>query len=648
MTKRIFALAILLTSLGFNANTQVCNALLIPGDTTICPGDSVYLIASASITSTGQSFNFDFGTLPPGWSTTGGQNYTQPCGPNSTGTNYYWASTAGSATPTIGTPAFDVGCGGFITFEMVYSIQSQGTPCEGPDLANEGVSLQYSTDGGVTWIDIVYYSPGGYELPANPGTSGSVVSSPYTTPYTSWGMFNVAIPPGAMTAGTMFQWIQINSSGALYDNWGLDNISVNAGPCNSAEIAWNNGYGDTTEFWAVTTVDTFFVFDVYDTNGVYQCSSDTMFIDVYTPTLTYSLVDVVNAPCPTDTVPVEVLNPANALAPYSYQWSTGSTTNPTDIWANGIKQDTIVYYVDITDGCGFVYPDSVVMIVNQTLNIDSLLSYPSSACQPDGAASAFVSGITMTFGQPYYHWTGPGNPGSYNVDATVITDIPSGWYYFTVIDDVCQEFDSVFVDVTPPPIAQLAGSPTSGCGPLSVNFTNSSQNANYYEWNFGNGNSFTVNDLSSQAEVFQSSSVVMLVAFEDPTCSDTAYVTIDVVPCGCMDPIAINYDPSSVFDDGSCIFPEPTVEAPNVFTPNNDGDNDLYLLNVTNSENIELTIVNRWGNVMYESSGPNPAWDGNVNGNKADEGTYFYKYFVTGIGGHFTKEGHGFLHLIRD
>ncbi len=646
--KKIFALLSFILFGAVTVEAQVCNVFVTPLDTTICPGDSVLITGAASITATGQSFNFDFGLLPPGWSTTGGQNYSQPCGANPSGTNYYWASTAGTLTPTIGTPAFDVSCGGFITFDMAYSIQGQSSPCEGPDLANEGVELQYSTDGGLTWISIVYYSPGGYELPSNPGTTTSVVSSPYITNYTSWGTFNVPIPPGAMTTGTMFQWIQENSSGSSFDNWGLDNISVNAGPCNSAIINWSNGLQDTTFFYATPTSDTAFVAYVYDTLGNFQCQSDSIYITVNTASLTWNLVDTVLRQCPNDTITVEVLNLANANGPYSLTWSTGSTTNPTNIWSEDQKQDTIVYYVEIEDGCGYLYDDSVVMVVNQTLNIDTLLSYPSSACLPTGAASAFVSGTTTAVGQPFYNWTGPGNPGSYSVDATVITNVPSGWYYFTVTDDVCTESDSIFIDIENPPIASFVGSPTSGCTPLNVTFTNNSQNTSSYTWDFGNGNVYNVNDMSPQSETFISSSVVMLIAYDNQNCADTAYVSIDVIPCGCTDPLALNYNPLATIDDGSCILPAPTVVAPNVFTPNGDNENDLFVLKTTNAKNIELTILNRWGNIMYESSGVNPAWDGKSQGGaNAPEGTYFYKYVITGYSDE-VLEGHGFLQLVRD
>lgn len=645
--KKLLLTIFALTSVLSFAQQVDCFVTVNPMDTTICPGDSVLITAQASVTSGGQSFDFNGGVLPPGWSTTGSTQYSTPCGPGPNGSSYFWASTSGSGTPTVTTAGFDVSCGGNIVFEMMFAVQGGAAPCEGPDLAQEGVELQYSTDGGLTWITIIYYSPGGYTLPAMPGTNGSVASG--QTAYTQWNQFSVPIPPGAMTGNTMFQWIQNNSSGTCCDNWGLEDISIQAGPCASAVVSWPDAnLYDTTSFWAVPSTDTFYVAYVYDTLGTLQCTSDSIFINLNVASLTYDLVDSVFAYCPTDTIPVEILNMANSVLPYDILWSTGSTTNPTDLWTNGIKHDTITYYVDITDGCGFLYQDSVIMIVNQTLNIDTLMQFPASACFPDGAASAIVSGLTTNNGQPFYNWTGPGNPGPYDVDATVITDIPTGWYYFTVTDDVCEEMDSVFVEMNNPPMAAMTPSTTLGCGPLDVTFTNESVNTTNYTWDFGGGNVVTTNNTNSQSATFMTTTTVMLIAADDNNCADTAYVTIQVDPCGCTDPAATNYNAFATIDDGSCVYPTPTVITPNIFTPNGDGDNDKFVLTTTNSVNIELTIMNRWGNVMYESSGPNPAWNGETqNGTKAEEGTYFFKYRVEGIDG-TALEGHGFLQLVRD
>jgi gliding motility-associated-like protein len=120
--------------------------------------------------------------------------------------------------------------------------------------------------------------------------------------------------------------------------------------------------------------------------------------------------------------------------------------------------------------------------------------------------------------------------------------------------------------------------------------------------------------------------------------------------CGCTDPTAINYDPNAQIDNGSCLYPIPTVEIPNVFTPDGDGNkaNETYFLTTTNALNIEFTIFNRWGDIVFTGSGinPSPAWDGKANGNDVTEGVYFIQYKISGYNNQ-VLEGHGFLHLIR-
>jgi hypothetical protein len=143
----------------FNSNAQVfCSVSVSPMDTTICLGDSVQVTAVGNlITNSGQQFSFNGGALPPGWSTTGGGAYASPCEPSLDGTSYYWASTAGS-TPQIATAAFDVTCGGSLMFDMDYAIQGGASPCEGMEVWDEGVELQYSVSGG-PWTPIIYYAP---------------------------------------------------------------------------------------------------------------------------------------------------------------------------------------------------------------------------------------------------------------------------------------------------------------------------------------------------------------------------------------------------------------------------------------------------------------------------------------------------------
>ena len=60
---------------------------------------------------------------------------------------------------------------------------------------------------------------------------------------------------------------------------------------------------------------------------------------------------------------------------------------------------------------------------------------------------------------------------------------------------------------------------------------------------------------------------------------------------------------------------------PNVFSPNNDGNNDTWAIrNLQNYPQNELTVLNRWGNEVYKAKGYSDNWDGD----NLSEGTYFY------------------------
>jgi len=71
-------------------------------------------------------------------------------------------------------------------------------------------------------------------------------------------------------------------------------------------------------------------------------------------------------------------------------------------------------------------------------------------------------------------------------------------------------------------------------------------------------------------------------------------------------------------------------EVPNGITPNNDGANDVLVIDglVENPDeypNNELMIFNRWGDVLYQAKPYNNDWDGkNQAGNDLPEGTYYY------------------------
>lgn len=82
---------------------------------------------------------------------------------------------------------------------------------------------------------------------------------------------------------------------------------------------------------------------------------------------------------------------------------------------------------------------------------------------------------------------------------------------------------------------------------------------------------------------------------------------------------------------------------PNVFTPNGDGVNDVFFIPGldTYTEN-EITIINRWGNNVYEKTNYKNDWTGNG----LPEGTYFYILKVKTLAGSWDVYK-GYLTLIR-
>jgi gliding motility-associated-like protein len=87
------------------------------------------------------------------------------------------------------------------------------------------------------------------------------------------------------------------------------------------------------------------------------------------------------------------------------------------------------------------------------------------------------------------------------------------------------------------------------------------------------------------------------------------------------------------------------VEIPNVFTPDNDGVNDTFKVMYKNVSDLKITILNRWGNVIYEG---NEAlnWDGKFKDQNCTEGIYFFICSYTDI--HSKSDSKtGYFQLIR-
>jgi len=71
------------------------------------------------------------------------------------------------------------------------------------------------------------------------------------------------------------------------------------------------------------------------------------------------------------------------------------------------------------------------------------------------------------------------------------------------------------------------------------------------------------------------------------------------------------------------------VFIPNVFTPNNDNSNDAFVIELEGGEDPSMSIYNRWGRLVFETSDVSKGWNGEIDSSQASEGTYYYVFHVT-------------------
>lgn len=110
----------------------------------------------------------------------------------------------------------------------------------------------------------------------------------------------------------------------------------------------------------------------------------------------------------------------------------------------------------------------------------------------------------------------------------------------------------------------------------------------------------------------------------------------------------------SLPSDTICVDNCPLFSLPNVFTPNTDGQNEIYHAYKTQRfiEKIELKIFNRWGQKIFETEDPYFEWDGtDIDGNILSEGNFYYfcNIYEKRINGSILNETplKGWIHLYK-
>ena len=148
-----------------------------------------------------------------------------------------------------------------------------------------------------------------------------------------------------------------------------------------------------------------------------------------------------------------------------------------------------------------------------------------------------------------------------------------------------------------------------------VEFVNLSENADRFNWDFGNG---------------------MTSSEENPTVefgleADSLHVSLEISnsQTECRHKSTKVFPPLSIIDGEF-------LRMPNVFSPNGDDRNDYFtyfLLDESLKDKIDINdfkIYNRWGNLIYNNDQPDIGWDGNWKGKNAPVEVYSY-YIEIGV-----------------
>lgn len=112
--------------------------------------------------------------------------------------------------------------------------------------------------------------------------------------------------------------------------------------------------------------------------------------------------------------------------------------------------------------------------------------------------------------------------------------------------------------------------------------------------------------------------------------------------------LADNESPRSVI---ICVDSCNYYEIPNVFTPNNDGKNDILFARTTGLvEKVEFKMFNRTGIQVYSTEDPRINWNGTYKGKLVGPGVYFYQcdVFENRITGLEQYHLSGFVHVITE
>lgn len=272
------------------------------------------------------------------------------------------------------------------------------------------------------------------------------------------------------------------------------------------------------------------------------------------------------------------LNTTGGISPYSYRWATGQHTSS----LVGLKADS--YTVEVSDRFGCSQQLDILLDEPDSLDISFVAESPSCAGIQDGWIALDVSGGTL----PYrFIWAQGAKEAS-------LFDLNGGIYEVQVLDgNNCATQLAIELTEPSPLIIVPTITPDNGTGNGSIELqVNEEASIQSYIWS--HGDSLAI----AQGLKVGTYSVTIL---EESGCETNQSFQV---------PAADKLD---------------CLEVHTGFTPNGDGVNETWHIPCIDwFPESEVTIYNRWGQVLFQATAYQNDWGGLVNGRPIPDGTYFY------------------------
>lgn len=279
-------------------------------------------------------------------------------------------------------------------------------------------------------------------------------------------------------------------------------------------------------------------------------------------------------------------------APFTYGWTTGDTTASIDY--EDLEPTTI--FLTVTDVCG----DSLVLpvdLVNPTPLDVAIVQENEPYCPGDPVQL----GTEVISGSGTVSWDWTASPDLDNSNGGSASVSPSTNSTFTVnAEDACGQTDEANWTVLVPTYEPIVSSDVTFClyqqGVLGVE-------GGTFLYTFTGLNGTPLNAQTDSSVVFTNGTGSMYVGGGNNT---TTVVITD--ECG-----------SSIEVDVISEACETII--PNIFTPNNDGENDRFVIEgIEGYPGSSIQIFNRWGNEVFFDQSYDSTWEGDG----LSEGTYYY------------------------